>query len=85
MEENLNISKRPSLKHGPNVSYHSNNPSLDMKKIKFDETSLAFKEKPNLRLIKDPKTPYVEYEGDDNDYLNKIKEINNLNPPVKTK
>ena len=82
MEENLNKSKRPSLKHGSYINYHSHNPSIEIKKIKFDEASLAFKEKPKSKLVKEPKTPYVEYEGDDNDYLKKIKEINNLNPTV---
>lgn len=82
MEEKLNKLKRPSLKLGSSMNYFSHNPSTEIKKIKFDEASLAFKEKPKSKVIKDPKTPYVEYEGNDNDYLLKIKEINNLNPPV---
>ena len=82
MEEEISKHlKRPSLRNTTSFQYHSNNPLSIIKKAKFDESSMAFKEKPNRRLIPEPKTPYVEYEGDD-EYLKKIKEINTLDPAV---
>ena len=79
MEEKLS-SKRSSLKT-PHMDfdYHSNNPD-STKKTKFAESSIVFKEKSSKKLIKEPKTPFVEYDGEDDAYLKKLKEINTIDP-----
>ena len=53
----------------------------NIKKIIFDESSIALKEKIGIKRPKEPKTPYVEYEGEDK-YLTKIKQINNFDLAV---
>ena len=81
--DELKKNKRSSMKcSSDSFNYFSNLNITNIKKIKFDESSLALKNKLSKRVLKEPKTPYVEYEGDDDDYLKKIKQINNLDPAV---
>ena len=65
--------------------YHSNNPESSTKKTKFAESSIQYKEKPSKKLYKEPKTPFVEYDGEDDAYLMKLKEINTIDPVYKSK
>ena len=83
MEVERKNHKRSSLKCNPsNFDYFSNSSQQNpQKKITFDESSLSLK-RPSKGLILEPKTPYVEYEGDDDEYLKKIKIINTIDLAV---
>ena len=83
MEEGKKL-RRSSMKNLSSNNYFSKSNPATKRKITFDLTSLALKEKISNRLIKDSKTPYVEFEGDDDDYFHKkIKIINTFDPLVR--
>lgn len=86
-DHNVKEEKRPSLKN-KKILFHEENLSIDKnskdKSIKWDlteaENYLHSSEHSQMKKIFDPKTPYVEIEETDDVYLNKLKEVNKINP-----
>ena len=75
----IDLTKKPKIsliKHSVNKKKAKN------RKVEWDWQSLAKQEQERLEnpkmKIDEPKTPFEPYEGNDNDYLNKVNKILNI-------
>jgi hypothetical protein len=70
-----------------NVQLNKNHPkTTNNRNVNWDMESLEEQERERIlyprRKILEPKTPYIPFEEGDDEYLNKLNEINKLKPTV---
>ena len=75
----IDLTKKPKISL---IKYTVNKKKAKNRRVEWDWQSLAKQEKERLEnpkmKIDEPKTPFEPYEGNDNDYLNKVNKILNI-------